>query len=347
MPRPEDLTSEIPAAPRVETPSAAPDQELATASGDLAIDTATIARVLSALEPADQTTSFEHEPTAQIPLLRAEPPAGKRRAVKAPGAAQGPFIRRLVSAPIVAGVAALAVSVGGVLTLDGTTVHVEGTEITTATKAASAIGGTSASGTVSSRDAAVTRGGERQALSSAADDDDLGSAPQVTDKAELRAAANGLAARRQTALDKVTARIEVREQFLAENRWVYPLNPVVLTARYGQYGLWSRMHTGLDFNGNTGDPIYSVANGVVVSTQYDGAYGNKTVIRLEDGTEIWYCHQTSYTVAVGQEVRAGETIGYVGSTGNVTGPHLHLEVRPGGGDPVDPYAALVVNGVTP
>ena len=66
-----------------------------------------------------------------------------------------------------------------------------------------------------------------------------------------------------------------------------------LTARFGQYGLWSSYHTGLDFNGNTGDPITSVANGVVISAGYDGAYGNKTVVQLEDGTEIWYCHQNS------------------------------------------------------
>ena len=68
---------------------------------------------------------------------------------------------------------------------------------------------------------------------------------------------------------------------------------------------------------------------------------------LEDGTELWYCHQTSYTVSSGETVHAGELIGYIGSTGHVTGPHLHLEVRPGGGDPVDPYTALVVHGMTP
>ena len=78
---------------------------------------------------------------------------------------------------------------------------------------------------------------------------------------------------------------------------------------------------------------------------YDGAYGNKTVIRLEDGTELWYCHQSSQSVSVGDHVSAGDVIGAVGSTGNTTGPHLHLEVRPGGGDPIDPEIALADWGI--
>ena len=118
-----------------------------------------------------------------------------------------------------------------------------------------------------------------------------------------------------------------------------------ITATFGQYGLWASYHTGLDFNANSGDPILSVANGTVTETGYDGAYGNKTVVTLDDGTEIWYCHQTSIYVSVGDRVNGGENIGTVGATGNVTGSHLHVEVRPGGGDPVDPYAAFIVHGV--
>ena len=117
-------------------------------------------------------------------------------------------------------------------------------------------------------------------------------------------------------------------------------SPSIITAEFGEYGLWASYHTGLDFNGYEGQPIMAIANGVVTSAGYDGSYGNKTVVTLDDGTEIWYCHQSAFGVSDGDEVRAGEVIGYVGSTGNVTGSHLHLEVRPGGGDPVDPYAAF-------
>ena len=87
--------------------------------------------------------------------------------------------------------------------------------------------------------------------------------------------------------------------------------------------------------------------GVVVSTEYDGAYGNKTVVRLTDGTEVWYCHQDTQSVVPGQSVARGQVIGTVGATGNTTGPHLHLEIRPGGGDPVDPELALRRHRVEP
>ena len=122
---------------------------------------------------------------------------------------------------------------------------------------------------------------------------------------------------------------------------VLPVQGYHLTARFGSAGgYWSSDHTGLDFAAPEGSPLRAIGNGVVTDVLYDGAYGNKTVIRLEDGTELWYCHQSSQSVSVGERVTAGQVVGAVGSTGNVTGPHLHLEVRPGGGDPVDPVAAL-------
>ena len=121
-----------------------------------------------------------------------------------------------------------------------------------------------------------------------------------------------------------------------------------LTATFGQCsGLWSHCHTGLDFAAPEGTPIKALANGVVSETGWAGAYGNRTVITLDDGTDLWYCHQSQFAVKEGQPVVGGQTIGYVGSTGNSTGPHLHLEVRPGGGDAVDPERALAVRGTAP
>ena len=86
---------------------------------------------------------------------------------------------------------------------------------------------------------------------------------------------------------------------------------------------------------------------MITETGWAGAYGNRTVMTLEDGTELWYCHQSAFGVEPGDQVVGGQPIGLVGATGNTTGPHLHLEVRPGGGDAVDPFQALVVHGVRP
>ena len=115
-----------------------------------------------------------------------------------------------------------------------------------------------------------------------------------------------------------------------------------LTGRFGQSsGLWASTHTGLDFAAPEGTEIRSIGPGVVVSTaSTDGAYGNKTVVRLDDGTVLWYCHQSEFGVDVGPAAVARRPVGYVGSTGNTTGPHLHLEVHPHGGGPIDPEAWL-------
>lgn len=140
----------------------------------------------------------------------------------------------------------------------------------------------------------------------------------------------------------------VAERVTIKSRAALPVSGYHLTGEFGDVsGLWSSVHTGLDFAAPEGSPIHAVMDGTVTSSGYDGAYGNKTVLTLRNGTELWFCHQSAVTVAVGQEVAAGDLLGYVGSTGNVTGPHLHLEVRPGGGSPTDPVEWLRAEGLTP
>jgi len=127
-----------------------------------------------------------------------------------------------------------------------------------------------------------------------------------------------------------------------------PVSDYELTGRFGaSSGLWSSTHTGLDFAASEGAEIRSVSSGVVTETGSDGAFGTKTVIREADGTLMWYCHQSSVDVSVGDRVEAGQVIGAVGSTGNVTGPHLHLEVHSAGDNPIDPEDWLAGKGLRP
>ena len=275
----------------------------------------------------------DFEPTVELPMQKAAPAAGKRKAVRHAGS-RGPLFKGLPSAPVLLGVATLALSVGGAIFSAGP--QLAGNE-PPKFQQASALSGSSGVGNVTAqadRDRPVSRSIDREALDEAA-------------SADLVAAAEDQAEERATKMGELAKLAENQAGKLAENRWVLPLTPAIITATFGEYGLWSSYHTGLDFNGDTGDQIHSIANGVITETGYDGSYGNKTVLTLDDGTEIWFCHQTDIYVEAGETVTAGEVIGTVGTTGHVTGSHLHVEVRPGGGDPVDPYAAFVVHGVTP
>jgi murein DD-endopeptidase MepM/ murein hydrolase activator NlpD len=275
----------------------------------------------------------DSEVTAELPLERAAP-AGKRKAVRHAGS-RGPLFRGLPSPPVLLGVAVLAISIGGAITSTGP--ELTGND-PAKVQHASALSGSSGEGTVtaySDRDRPVSRADSpRDTLEEAAN-------------ADLVAAAEQQVEQHSAALGELAKLAESQASKLAENKWVLPLYPAIITATFGEYGLWSSYHTGLDFNGETGDEIHSIANGTITETGYDGSYGNKTVLTLDDGTEIWFCHQTEIFVEPGDTVTAGEVIGTVGTTGHVTGSHLHVEVRPGGGDPVDPYPAFVMHGVTP
>ena len=127
---------------------------------------------------------------------------------------------------------------------------------------------------------------------------------------------------------------------------VRPIDHYTLTARFGQCSsLWAHCHTGLDFGAGSGTPIRAIMGGRVIWTRWGGAYGNLTKIQHPNGVQSWYAHQVSRRVTVGDTVTAGQVIGAVGATGNVTGPHLHLEVRVRG-NPVDPDRWLGAHGVS-
>ncbi|WP_329568582.1 M23 family metallopeptidase [Streptomyces sp. NBC_01361] len=113
--------------------------------------------------------------------------------------------------------------------------------------------------------------------------------------------------------------------------------------------MWSSgYHTGVDFVVPTGTPLKAIAAGTVVSAGLDGAYGNEVVIQHADGKYSQYAHMSSLSVSSGQTVTEGQQIGLSGATGNVTGPHLHFEIRttPSYGSDVDPVAYLRAHGVS-
>ena len=102
---------------------------------------------------------------------------------------------------------------------------------------------------------------------------------------------------------------------------------------------WGRMHEGIDIGAPYGAPIRAAASGTVIYCGWESGYGNLTVIDHGGNLATAYGHQSSIAVACGQQVTQGQVIGYVGSTGHSTGPHLHFEVRING-SPVDPMGYL-------
>ncbi|MFE1784643.1 M23 family metallopeptidase [Streptomyces sp. NPDC059506] len=151
---------------------------------------------------------------------------------------------------------------------------------------------------------------------------------------------------RKKAAEEAAKKAEAERLAKLAASFTKPTSNYTLTAGYGQAGsMWSADHTGQDFAAPSGTPVVAVHGGEITSAGWAGSYGYRIILTLPDGTEIWYCHLSSMTKTSGT-VSTGETIGRVGSTGNSTGPHLHLEVRPGGGSPVAPVQWLRDHGVT-
>ena len=114
---------------------------------------------------------------------------------------------------------------------------------------------------------------------------------------------------------------------------VTPINGARLSSSYGKRRHpilgYRKMHTGVDFAARTGTPIMAAGNGTVEYASRNGGYGNYVRIRHSDGYKTAYAHMSKFAsgVRVGKYVTQDQTIGYVGSTGRSTGPHLHYEVH--------------------
>ena len=148
-----------------------------------------------------------------------------------------------------------------------------------------------------------------------------------------------------------TAIEEIEQQKEEEERWnalpsingiklaVTPIEGTI-TSRYGvSSSIRKSTHTGLDISAVTGTDIKVVADGTVISAGYSGSYGYLVKVDHGNGVETWYAHTSKMYVKKGDTVKAGDVIAAVGSTGNSTGPHLHLEIRVNG-ETVDPQNYL-------
>jgi murein DD-endopeptidase MepM/ murein hydrolase activator NlpD len=131
--------------------------------------------------------------------------------------------------------------------------------------------------------------------------------------------------------------------------YTHPVSGAPIGTPYHAAGAnWaSGYHTGVDFLVGTGTPVHSIAAGTVVSAGFDGAYGNNVVVKHADGKYTLYAHFSQLSVSAGQSVTSGQQVGLSGATGNVTGPHLHFEVRTTAsyGSDIDPVAYLRAHGV--
>ena len=147
-----------------------------------------------------------------------------------------------------------------------------------------------------------------------------------------------------------TASAKTASATTASTGWGKPVGDAPIGTGYDVAGSsWaSGYHTGVDFLVGTGTAVHSVAAGTVVSAGWDGSYGNDVILKHADGKYTLYGHLSQALVSAGQSVTEGQQIGVSGATGNVTGPHLHFEVRttPSYGSDIDPVAYLRSHGVS-
>ncbi|NTP84570.1 peptidoglycan DD-metalloendopeptidase family protein [Enterococcus faecium] len=117
---------------------------------------------------------------------------------------------------------------------------------------------------------------------------------------------------------------EVAGPQLSKEGYIVPVKNYTISSPFGTRG--GEFHRGLDLAAAQGEPIYASKAGIVVKAEFHPSWGNYVAIEHEDGTTALYAHQQEYQVEVGDHIKQGQIIGFVGSTGNSTGSHLHFEL---------------------
>jgi murein DD-endopeptidase MepM/ murein hydrolase activator NlpD len=137
-------------------------------------------------------------------------------------------------------------------------------------------------------------------------------------------------------LQSIQARRAVTSLGTSAQGFIWPLNGAI-TSYFGER--WGRMHTGIDIDGYTGQPVVASKSGSVVMSSYYSGYGNTVIIDHGGGIATLYAHLSAFDVSSGEGVAQGAIVGRVGCTGSCTGDHLHFEVRVNG-SPVNPLDFL-------
>jgi murein DD-endopeptidase MepM/ murein hydrolase activator NlpD len=167
-------------------------------------------------------------------------------------------------------------------------------------------------------------------------------APRVRDsELQVQAQRNRVRASRDRIRKELVEKREAAER--RAHRWVMPVDGYRFSSPFGYR--WGRLHAGDDLAAPIGTRIGSLSSGTVIFAGRQSGYGNKVEVRHWDGTVSWYAHMSSISVKVGDKVAPGQKLGEVGNTGHSTGPHLHLEIHPGGGAAVNPQRWLAAHGL--
>ncbi len=134
-------------------------------------------------------------------------------------------------------------------------------------------------------------------------------------------------------LDEIAKLAEEKEALLKTIPAIQPVQNEDLSRVASGYGMrvhpilkYRKMHNGMDFTAPTGTPIYATGDGKVTKVGLGSGYGKMVIIEHGFGYKTYYAHMSKYEARVGQNVKRGEIIGYVGNTGLSSGPHLHYEV---------------------